>query len=99
MPAMAGMAVLGFSLAPIYPGMMTQTPLRLGRLSDHAVGFQVGAAMLGAVSIPGLGGILLEKFGIAWLNGMVAVLAVSLALILGGLVWSAGRGRAADAVV
>jgi fucose permease len=97
--AMAGMAVLGFSLAPIYPGLMTQTPMRLGRLSDHGVGFQVGTAMLGAVSIPGLGGVVLEKAGIAGLNAMVAVLVVTLAVTLGGLVWSAGRGRAGDAVV
>lgn len=89
--AMAGMALLGFSLAPIYPGLMSQTPTRLGRLADHAVGFQVGAAMLGAVSVPGLGGILLEKFGISWLNGMLGVLVVALGLIIGGLVWSARR--------
>jgi fucose permease len=87
--AMVGMALLGFSLAPIFPGLMSQTPMRLGRLADHAVGFQVGAAMLGAVSMPGLGGILLEQFGIRWLNGMIGVLVVSLGLIIGGLVWSA----------
>lgn len=89
--AMAGMALLGFSLAPIYPGLMSQTPGRLGRLSDHAVGFQVGAAMLGSVCWPGLGGILLERFGLAWLNGMVGALAAGLALILAALVVGARR--------
>ena len=92
--AMVGMALLGFSLAPIYPGLMSQTPMRLGRLADHAVGFQVGVAMLGAVSIPGLGGILLEQFGISWLNGMIGVLVVLLGLIIGGLIWSARQVRA-----
>lgn len=87
--AMGGMALLGFSLAPLYPGMMSQTPMRLGRLADHAVGFQVGAAMLGAVSWPSFGGILVEKFGISWLNGMLGVVAVSLALIIAGLVGTA----------
>lgn len=91
--AMVGMALLGFSLAPIYPGLMSQTPMRLGRLADHAVGFQVGVAMLGAVTMPGLGGILLEQFGISWLNGMIGVLVVLLGLIIGGLIWSARQVR------
>jgi fucose permease len=85
----AGLALLGFSLAPIYPGMMTQTPTRLGRLSEHAVGFQVAAAMLGAVAVPSLGGYLMQTFGHAWLNGMLGVLAVMLWLAIAALFWGA----------
>ena len=47
-----GLAVVGFSLAPIYPGLMTQTPARLGRFSDFAVGFQASA---GAILLTGFG--------------------------------------------
>ena len=85
----AGLALLGFSLAPIYPGMMTQTPRRLGRLSEHAVGFQVGAAMLGAVAVPSLGGLLLQAYGHFWLNAMLGVLAVALWVAIALLFWSA----------
>ncbi|MOA61649.1 hypothetical protein D3C78_1868350 [compost metagenome] len=77
--------------------MMTQTPRRLGRLSEHAVGFQVGAAMLGAVAVPSLGGLLLQAYGVAWLNGMLGVLAVALWAAIALLFWSAKleRDRAA----
>lgn len=93
----AGLALLGFSLAPIYPGMMTQTPTRLGRLSEHAVGFQVAAAMLGAVAVPSLGGYLMQTFGHAWLNGMLGVLAVMLWLAIAALFWGARLERRASA--
>lgn len=89
--ALAGLALLGFSLAPIYPAMMSQTPMRLGPLADHAVGFQVGAAMLGATCLPGLGGLVLERAGIAWLNGMIGVQVAALGLILTGLIVTARR--------
>lgn len=93
--AMAGLALQGFALAPLYPGLMTQTPLRLGHLANQAVGFQAGAAMLGAVSVPALGGLVLDRFGLAHLNGLLAILVVALALVVSGLVASAGtRGPA-----
>ncbi|MNL29440.1 putative transporter [compost metagenome] len=81
--SIAGLAMLGASLAPIYPGMMTLTPRHLGRLADHAVGFQVGSATLGQVTLPSLGGLLLVAYGPAALNGLLAllVLAVWLALM------------------
>jgi len=87
----AGFAIVGASLAPIYPGLMTLTPRHLGRLADHAVGFQVGGAMLGQVSVPSLGGVLLVAFGPAALNGLMGVMAVTLWLVILGLLWSTGR--------
>jgi fucose permease len=83
--ASAGLIMLGASLAPIYPGMMSQTPARLGRLADMAVGFQVGAAMLGSVFFPTLGGLLLQAYGHTWLNGMLGVLVLGLWLAIAGL--------------
>lgn len=89
--SIAGLAIVGASLAPIYPGLMTLTPRHLGRLADHAVGFQVGGAMLGQVSVPSLGGVLLVAFGPAALNGLVGVMAVTLWLVILGLLWTTGR--------
>ncbi len=87
--SVAGLAVLGAALAPIYPGMMTLTPRHLGRLADHAVGFQVGGAMLGQVTVPSLGGILLVTYGPAALNGLVGVMACLLWLAIMGLLGAA----------
>lgn len=55
--AFVGLVIAGVGLAPVYPCLMTRTPQRLGPgLSAHSIGFQVGAAMIGAAVIPaGLG--------------------------------------------
>ncbi len=87
--SISGLAVVGASLAPIYPGMMTLTPRHLGRLADHAVGFQVGGAMLGQVSVPSLGGVLLVAYGPAALNSLVGIMALLLWLAILGLFWAA----------
>ncbi len=52
--AYVGLALAGIGLAPAFPCLMTRTPQRLGtQLSTHAIGFQVGAAMIGAAAVPG----------------------------------------------
>lgn len=70
--------VLSFSLASIYPGLMSETPRRVGeRLAPHSVGFQVSAATLGFAVVPTLAGVFAERFGleaIGWLLGACAVL-------------------------
>lgn len=91
--SVAGLVVLGASLAPIYPGLMSQTPHRLGGLADMAVGFQVAAAMLGQVIVPSIGGLVLKAHGLAWLNGMLGVLLVLLWVAITGLFWGAPLAR------
>ena len=54
-----GVAFLGFMLAPIFPLLVSETPLRIGvAYAQHAIGFQVGAANLGLALMPTLAGIL-----------------------------------------
>ncbi|QDT53335.1 putative transporter [Caulifigura coniformis] len=61
-----GLALGGLGLAPVFPCLMTRTPQRLGtRLSAHAVGFQVGAAMIGAAAVPGVVGFIAQTLGLA----------------------------------
>jgi fucose permease len=73
------LALSGLGLAAIYPCLMTRTPQRLGKaLASHAIGFQVGAAMLGAALLPSLAGLLGQKVGLEF----VAAAAVALALTL-----------------
>lgn len=57
-----GLVIFGLAMAPMFPTMMSLTPIRLGaQVSLHAIGFQVSAATLGIVGIPTLGGILAER--------------------------------------
>lgn len=78
----AGLVLVGLGLAPVYPCLMTRTPQRLGPgLAAHAVGFQVGAAMIGAAAVPGAAGLAAGRFGLE----AVAAAAVGLAGVIGGL--------------
>ena len=79
--AFAGLALAGLGLAPVFPCLMTRTPQRLGAaLSAHAVGFQVGAAMIGAAAVPATLGLI---------AGGVGLKAIPVgAAILSGLLWS-----------
>lgn len=80
-----GLIILGFSFSSIYPGMMTLTPSRFGKLSDTAVGFQVTFALLGQVIIPSVGGLILKGFGIFWINCMLGCLLLLLWIIVTSL--------------
>ena len=72
---LAGLALIGLALAPIYPGLMTRTPQRLGAAyAAHAVGFQVSAAMLGAAVVPGVVGIAADWYGLETVPAAVVLL-------------------------
>jgi fucose permease len=74
-----GLAMIGLGLAPVFPCMMAQTPQRLGaNYATHAVGFQVSAGMLGAALVPGLAGLLGEKFGLEFVTQFAVLLAAML---------------------
>jgi fucose permease len=63
--AAAGLALLGFCLAPMFPLLIGETPRRVGtRRSDHIVGLQVAASNIGAVALVGLAGLLVELAGL-----------------------------------
>jgi fucose permease len=75
------LALCGLGLAVIFPCLMTRTPQRIGRdLATHAIGFQVGAAMLGSAAIPSVCGLVAQHAG---LNLVVpTLLGVAAALLL-----------------
>ncbi len=80
------LSLIGFCLAAIFPCMMTRTPQRLGSaLATHAIGFQVGAAMLGAAALPSLAGVLAQHRGAEAAAIVALVLAVVLLLIHEGI--------------
>ncbi|MEZ6053799.1 MAG: MFS transporter [Planctomycetaceae bacterium] len=79
---LSGLTLIGLGLAPVYPCLMSRTPKRLGiELSAHAIGFQVGAAMLGAAAIPGMLGVLAGRTGLETIGVGVVVLFTILTLL------------------
>jgi fucose permease len=92
--ALPGLLLLGFSLAPIYPMLMSRTPERLGPdHALHAVGFQVSAAMVGVLALPSLGGFLADRFTLEATAVLVAVVAAVLCLLHEMLLRVAGHSR------
>jgi fucose permease len=61
----AGLVLIGLAVAPLFPGLMAETPRRLGlATANHAVGFQISGAILGAAAVPGLTGVAADRFGL-----------------------------------
>lgn len=78
----AALALTGFGLAAIYPGLMAGTPARLGRRhSAHAVGFQVSGAMAGATILPGLSGLLAQRVGLEAVSAAAVGMAVAVLIL------------------
>ncbi|HYO59199.1 MFS transporter [Archangium sp.] len=81
-PAAFGLAVLGFALAPIFPGLMAETPRRVGAdAAAHAVGFQVSAATVGVAVVPSVAGLVGERLGLAAVAPLILGIAVLLAVL------------------
>lgn len=71
--------LLSFSLASIYPGLMSETPRRVGPdVAAHAVGFQVSAATVGVAVLPSLCGLLGARFGLQWIPWVIVLSALLL---------------------
>jgi MFS family permease len=88
-PAAAGVVLLGFAAAPIYPLLILTTAERTTTRSvDRLVGFQAGASTVGAVSFSTLTGLVLGA-DLTFFPFCVLVLAV---LTIGG-VWTVRPGR------
>jgi fucose permease len=82
-----GLALMGFSLAPLFPLSISNTPSQVG--SEHAanaIGFQVAAASLGIAALPGLGGILAENLGLETIGPFLLVFSVVMFLLHEGSV-------------
>lgn len=83
---------LGFALASIFPGLMAETPRRVGsELTPHAIGFQVSAATLGVAAVPILSGLVGQHLGLAAIGPLLAGFAVVLLLLHERLVAIADR--------
>lgn len=74
-----GLGVTGLALAPVFPGLMSETPRRVGSaLAPHAIGFQVSAATLGVAVLPNVGGLLAGSRGLDAVAAFIALCALIL---------------------
>ena len=92
--AAAGLAMLGFSIAPIYPALMGETPRRIGRdAAMHAVGFQISASTLGVALLPSVAGVLGQRVALDAIPLFVLGCALLFLALHEALVVVADRGR------
>ncbi len=60
--ALVGLALTGFSFAPLFAALTAETPRRVGaRLATNAIGFQIGMAGLGGAVVPGVAAFVTER--------------------------------------
>lgn len=89
------LAVFGFSLAPVFPLLVSITPGRVG--ADHVantIGFQIAAAAIGGSLLPGLTGVLARQISFEVMP--VLLLGVALAILMLNEITERGaRARAA----
>lgn len=79
-----GIILAGFSCAPVFPLMITLTPVIFGnRHASNIIGYQSASAMLGAALIPGALGLLADFTG--WTA--LPVVLFALAVLMGLLAW------------
>ncbi len=63
--SLAGVALVGFAIAPVFPALVSGTSERVG--AEHAantIGMQISAAGLGGAAVPGLAGVLARNISL-----------------------------------
>jgi fucose permease len=60
-----GIALAGFAVAPIFPGLVSDTESRVGRRHQtNTIGMQIAAAGFGAAAVPSIAGVLARIYGL-----------------------------------
>jgi fucose permease len=78
----AGLMLVGFAAAPVFPLMTLTTSDRVGaEHADRTIGLQIGAAGLGGALIPAGIGKILEEYGAQWL-GLTLLVGALLLIVL-----------------
>jgi fucose permease len=68
-----GVFVVGFAMAPIFPGLVSGTSRRVGEHhAANTIGIQMGAAGLGGALLPALAGFLAQRISLEAIPAMLA---------------------------
>ncbi len=79
---MFAVGLLGLSLAPIFPALISTTVTRVGAGHvSNTIGFQVGAAGMGVSIIPATIGVLADRFGLEVIGASLLGLTIVLAAV------------------
>ncbi len=63
--SVAGIGLVGFAIAPIFPALMSDTEKRVGRKHvANTIGMQISASGIGGAAVPSLAGVLARVFGL-----------------------------------
>jgi len=83
-------SVIGFAIAPIFPGLVSGTRTRVGEHhAANTIGMQIAAAGFGAAVIPSLAGVLAQNFSLE----AIPVYLVGVFIVLTGLYLAVSRPR------
>jgi fucose permease len=89
--SLLGVVVVGFSIAPIFPGLVSGTQARVGlRHAANTIGMQISAAGLGGAMLPGLAGVLARQVSLE----AIPVFMAACILVMLGLYAAAARLKA-----
>lgn len=79
MVGVLGVFVVGFAMAPIFPGLISSTSQRVGEHhAANTIGIQMSAAGLGGALLPALAGFLAQRFSLEAIPVMLVVSLVGL---------------------
>src|SRR5699024_11860519 len=81
-PVLAGLIIMAFGCAPIYPSIIHATPFNFGKENSQAIiGVQMASAYVGTTFMPPLFGVVASHLGI-WLYPAYLMVFALLMLIL-----------------
>lgn len=85
----AGLFLIGFGCAPIYPSMLHRTPELFGKENaQQLMGLQMASAYVGIAVMPPLFGFLAQKFAVTLYPFYIALIALALLLVYEGVNYS-----------
>jgi fucose permease len=65
-----GIGLTGLAIAPVFPGLVSDTVNRVGRkYQGHTIGMQIAAAGVGAAVVPSIAGVLARIYGLEIIPG------------------------------
>jgi len=77
-----GVFIVGFAMAPIFPGLVSSTSQRVGpRHAGNTIGIQMSAAGVGGAVLPSMAGYLAERISLETIPAMLCVSLIGLLIL------------------
>lgn len=72
--SISGLFIVGFAMAPIFPGLVSSTTPRVGaRYAANTIGIQLSAAAVGGALLPSLSGTLAQRISLETIPGLLSI--------------------------